>query len=107
MVKRNGKTSVARRCFISSLPANAERILRLARAHWNIENQLHWNLDTNFCEDRSTIRKGNGPLNVSLIRSICITLLKNAPINRSIRSKRALISCNFGALLKTLLNIGF
>jgi len=106
-VTRNGKTSVARRCFISSLPADTEKISRLVRAHWNIENQLHWGLDTDFCEDRSTIRKGHGPLNFSLIRSVGMTLLKNSPINRSIRGKRALISCNFQALLKTLLNIGF
>jgi len=106
-VTRNGKITISRRCFISSLPADAKKILSLVRAHWNIENQLHWGLDTDFCEDKSTIRKGHGPLNVSLIRSLGITLLKNSPINRSIQGKRALITCNLGALWKTLLNWAF
>ena len=40
----NGKQTVERRFFISSLPANAKRIAEAVRAHWLIENGLHWML---------------------------------------------------------------
>lgn len=38
----NGKISCERRFFISSLPANAQQIAQAVRAHWAIENTLHW-----------------------------------------------------------------
>ena len=34
----NGKTSMERRYYISSLPANTERLARAVRRHWGIEN---------------------------------------------------------------------
>ena len=43
-----GKTSVERRFFISSLSANAEQIASAVRSHWLIENALHWTLDVNY-----------------------------------------------------------
>jgi predicted transposase YbfD/YdcC len=39
--ENNGKISVERRFFISSLPANAKQIAHAIRAHWAIENTLH------------------------------------------------------------------
>ncbi|WP_198246114.1 ISAs1 family transposase [methane-oxidizing endosymbiont of Gigantopelta aegis] len=37
------------RYFISSLKAdNPKRLARAVRAHWGIENQLHWVLDVGF-----------------------------------------------------------
>ena len=43
------KISVERRFFISSLPADAQKIAGAVRAHWLIENALHWTLDTGCC----------------------------------------------------------
>jgi hypothetical protein len=42
--KKNGATTTESRLFIRSLPANAERLLATTRAHWSIENTLHWSL---------------------------------------------------------------
>ena len=39
------KISVERRFFISSLPADAQKIAGAVRAHWLIESALHWTLD--------------------------------------------------------------
>ena len=71
-------TSTERRFFISSLPANAERIASAVRAHWLIENGLHWTLDVVFNEDKSRVRKDNAGENMALIRHITINMLNNA-----------------------------
>ena len=38
----DGKTTVHRRRFITSLPARADRILGAVRERWGVENGLHW-----------------------------------------------------------------
>lgn len=47
-----------------------------ARAHWGIENSLHWVLDIAFREDESRIRAGNAVENMNMARHIGINLLK-------------------------------
>ena len=47
------KTSTERRFFISNLSADAKQIALAVRAHWLIENALHWTLDVVFNEDNS------------------------------------------------------
>jgi predicted transposase YbfD/YdcC len=39
-----------------------------ARAHWGIENELHWVLDVAFREDDSRIRAGNAAANFNAVR---------------------------------------
>ena len=41
-------TTVQPRYYISSLDAPAERLLKVVRTHWSIENSLHWSLDVTF-----------------------------------------------------------
>lgn len=44
------------------------------RKHWSIENNLHWQKDYTFLEDRLTLRKGNAPLVMTFLKSMCISL---------------------------------
>ncbi|MDO8642728.1 MAG: ISAs1 family transposase [Candidatus Woesearchaeota archaeon] len=74
----NGKTSVERRFFISSLPADAKQIAHAIRAHWAIENTLHWTLDVVFNEDHSRVRKDHAPQNMAIVRHIVMNMLNNA-----------------------------
>jgi predicted transposase YbfD/YdcC len=74
----DGKPSTERRFFISSLSADAERISTAVRAHWLIENGLHWTLDVVFDEDNSRVRKDNAGENMALVRHITINMLNNA-----------------------------
>jgi len=46
------------RYYISSVTGGARKLLRVTRAHWGIENSLHWVLDIAFREDENRIRKG-------------------------------------------------
>jgi len=71
-----GNTSQERRYYISSLAPEAAKIACAVRAHWSIENQLHWTLDVTFGEDDSLIRKGHGPQNLTILRHTAVSLLK-------------------------------
>jgi len=53
----------------------AEQLAIAARAHWGVENRLHWILDVSFGEDGSVIRKDNAPQNLSLLKKIVLNIL--------------------------------
>lgn len=75
--------------YISSLPADAERLSRVIRAHWGIENSLHWVLDVAFREDECRKRKDNSAENFAILRHITLNLLKReTTCKRSIAGKR-------------------
>jgi predicted transposase YbfD/YdcC len=71
-----GKPTVERRCYLSSLPPEAKRIGQRIRAHWGIENSLHWVLDMAFDEDRSRVRAGHAAETLAIIRRFALNLLK-------------------------------
>jgi len=74
--------------FLSSIPADAERILDATRAHWAIENTFHWTLDVTFAEDASTVRLDNAPENFAVLRHVAFNLLKSHPYKASLKRKR-------------------
>jgi predicted transposase YbfD/YdcC len=57
--------------------ADARRVLKLNRGHWCIENSCHYILDWNFDEDRSRIRTGHGPENMTRLRRFAIGVIKS------------------------------
>ncbi|UVS60258.1 MULTISPECIES: ISAs1 family transposase [Nitrosomonas] len=78
------------RYFISSLDANdPERLERVVRAHWAIENNLHWVLDIAFDKDSNRTRKGHSAANLAVIRHIALNLIKAEKTSRvGIKTKR-------------------
>ena len=79
------------RYYISSRKLTAEELAQTVRAHWAIENRLHWMLDVNFGEDGCTVRKDNAPQNLSLLRKIVLNLIRcdtTDKTNTSLRRKR-------------------
>ena len=69
-----------RRCFITSLKADAKAFRKLVRRHWGIENRLHWVLDVVFLEDQCRARTGHAPENCSTLRKIALMLLRRNAI---------------------------
>ena len=84
-----GKISTEQRYVISSLPADSRRILHAVRAHWGIENGLHWCLDVTFGEDASLIRLRNAAQNFSFLRRLGLNLFR-ADKSRAISLPRKL-----------------
>ena len=72
------KQTTERRFFMSSLPANAKQISYAIRAHWLVENALHWTLDVVFNEDNSRVRKQHAGQNMALIRHVVLNMLNTA-----------------------------
>ncbi|WP_281645199.1 ISAs1 family transposase [Parendozoicomonas sp. Alg238-R29] len=81
--------SIERRYFISSLATDAETFLSAVRAHWSVENNLHWVLDIGFREDECRIRKGSGAENMAVFRQIALNLLTQEKTeNLGVKNKR-------------------
>lgn len=69
-------TELQRRYFISSRELSAEALAQAVRAHWGIENGLHWMLDVSFGEDASTVRSDYAPQNLSLLKKMVLNLIR-------------------------------
>jgi predicted transposase YbfD/YdcC len=65
---------------------DAPQLLAVNRGHWTIENSCHYILDWNFDEDRSRIRTGYGPENISRLRRFAIGVIKSKGV-RSVAQK--------------------
>ena len=97
------RIEIQTRYFITSLNSQAEKILKVKRSHWGIENRLHWVLDIAFDEDRSRVRKDNAPQNFAVLRHMALNLLKQEhTVKAGIKAKR--LKCGWDAdyLLKVL-----
>ncbi len=62
------KETAEHRYYISSRKLDAEEVARRVRAHWQVENNLHWVLDMAFDEDRSRSRTGHSAANLVILR---------------------------------------
>ena len=82
------------RYFITSL-TDVKVFAKAVRAHWGIENSLHWCLDVVFHEDACRTRKDNSAENFSVIRKIALNVLKNFPAKMSLARKRR--KCEYDA----------
>lgn len=93
------------RYYISSLACDAEQIARAARAHWGIENSLHWVLDVTMNEDKSRIRNENAPEILSTMRKWGLNIINqhkgNLSVNRMIK-KMAMSPKNLIQLLQKI-----
>ena len=81
-VERGGKTSSARRYYLSSAQLDAATFARAVRAHWGIENRLHWVLDVVFRDDLARLRTGHGPANMAVVRHMAMNLVRQAKPDR-------------------------
>jgi predicted transposase YbfD/YdcC len=87
-VEHRGKTTITRHYHVSSRVLAPKDYLKAARAHWSVENGLHWVLDVIFDEDRARNRKDHGPENLATLRKLALNVLNRARPGISVRRKR-------------------
>jgi predicted transposase YbfD/YdcC len=78
------------RLFLASTVLSPQQALDFTRAHWQVENGLHWMLDVHLNEDLNRARKDNAPANVALVNRLARNILQaadtdNVPIRHRIR----------------------
>jgi hypothetical protein len=94
--KKSGKSSSEIAYGITSRKpgeANPTRVLKVNRGHWCIENSCHYILDWNYDEDRSRIRTGHGPENITRLRRFAIGVIKSKGV-RSVAQKMRELTFN-------------
>ena len=99
----NGKITVERRYYLSSLKLEVETFARAVREHWGVENKVHWIMDVCFREDQSRARQGYAAKNLATLRRLALNLLKREKSKkRGIRGKMLNASWDHPYLLKLL-----
>lgn len=76
------------------------------RGHWEIENRLHWTLDTTFGEDGAATRTRGGIAASSWLRRVAASVLMGEeggwPPGTSVRQRQRLSAANPKGLLTRL-----
>jgi predicted transposase YbfD/YdcC len=101
-VERRGKTSIARRYYLSSAPLSAAQFARAVRAHWGIENRLLWVMDVVFQDDLMRLRTEHGPANMATIRHTALNLVRAIPDKASLKVRRKTVAWDDDYLFHTL-----
>lgn len=87
-----GETTVEVSYYITSLDrdrACAGRLGELIRAHWGIENRLHYVRDVTWGEDASRVRKGSSPEVLAALRSTTNYLLEGVKAPSKAATRRS------------------
>ncbi len=88
--ERDGKTERERRFYLASVKLDAQTFARAVRAHWGIENNLHWILDVVFHDDLARLRTGHGPENMAVVKHMAMNLVTKAKPITSLKNRRKL-----------------
>ena len=98
----DGKIETNARIFALSRKLSPDELLRTARAHWQIENSLHWELDVVLREDGARNRKDHGPANIAMFRRLALNLARADTSKGSVSAKIKRAGWDDDFLLKLL-----
>lgn len=82
----------------SKAEMTAAQLLAAKRAHWSVENSLHWVLDVGFGEDHMRMRDGFAAENMNILRHLAINLLNSESsfkASSNLKRKRCSLSPNY------------
>jgi predicted transposase YbfD/YdcC len=88
--ERGGRIERERRYYLGSAKLDAATFARAVRAHWGIENRLHWTLDVIFRDDLARLRTGHAPENMAVVKHMALNLLHQAKPTTSLKNRRKL-----------------
>ena len=89
--ERRGKIGTERRYYLSSARLSAKQFAAAVRAHWHIENRLHWVMDVVFHDDLMRLRTRNGPANMAAVRHMSLNLIRQIDDKASLKVRRKTI----------------
>jgi len=96
------KIETETRFYLASAVLTAIAAAAFVRAHWGIENSLHWVLDMVMRDDESRVRTGNAAANLAIIKHIAYNLIRRGKGKHSFRAKRKLAAWDELYLLSLL-----
>ena len=102
IVERHGSVTTERRYYLSSAKLDAKSFAHAVRAHWGIENRLHWVLDVVFHDDLARLRSGDGPQNMAIVKHIALNMVRNPKDRHSLKVRRKLANLNADYLEKLI-----
>ncbi len=76
---------------ITSLPraqADAARLLAISRAHWGIENGLHYRRDVTFKEDATRMKSGTAAQVLAILNNLALGLIRRAGFDNAAEARR-------------------
>lgn len=101
-VERAGKTSIERRYYLSSAKLSAKRFAAAVRAHWHVENRLHWVMDVVFHDDLMRLRTNNGPANMAAVKHMSLNLIRQINDKASLKVRRKTLGWDDAYLAKAI-----
>jgi len=104
--EENGVEKSDTRYYVSSLRRNGKQFANAVRNHWAIENTLHWSLDMTYREDESRVRNRNFADNLSWLRRLTLSLIKQHPGKQSNIMKRRMAGWSVDFLMQVLTGKG-
>jgi len=102
--ERGEKIETERRYYISSAKLDAKTFANAVRAHWGVENRLHWVLDVIFHDDLARLRTGFGPQNMAIVKHMAMNLIRHPKDRHSLKNRRKLACLNCDYLESLLRN---
>ena len=104
--EQNGVEKSDTRYYVSSLRRNGKQFANAVRRHWAVENTLHWSLDMTYREDESRVRNRTFADNLSWLRRMTLSLIKQHPHKQSNIMKRRMAGWSVDFLMQILTGKG-
>ena len=105
-LRRERRREADIRYYLSSLRRNGKQFANAVRNHWGIENSLHWSLDMTYREDESRVRNRTFAENLSWLRRMTLSLIKQHPGKQSNIMKRRMAGWSVDFLMQILTGKG-
>jgi predicted transposase YbfD/YdcC len=102
----NGKTSHERRLYIGSIAPDASKLATVVRAHWGIENRVHWCLDVALNDDQMRARVKNAGANLAIVRRLVLNLFRLDNSRKGGIHTRRILAASSDSYREALLGLG-
>lgn len=88
VIRADGSRNEENRYYICSIEADVKEFERAARGHWKVENNLHWQLDFTFRDDKNSSMAKTGAKNLQLMKKIVLAVLNTVKASYKLSMKR-------------------